>query len=235
MGRTMKLFQIGLRQIAKDGMLFVLIPAPFIVGLAFRFGIPLTNRLAEDMFSFSFSPWYGLVDGFLVMLTPLFAAMIAAFLMLEERDEDIGAFYQITPVEGYAYLTARIGVPMLWAFVSSLAVLSLFRLSELSWSTILSSSVISTLTGISMSMMVVSFAANRVEGLALSKLMGISFLGLFIVWFAPAPYSFFASFLPSFWVGKVIMDGTHIIAFALGLLSCAIWIAFFTRKFMRRI
>ena len=84
-------------------------------------------------------------------------------------------------------------------------------------------------------MMIVSVAGNRVEGLALSKLMGISFLGLILIWFIPAPYSYFMAFLPSFWIGKILMDGVNVFTFAFGVISCFLWIAFFTRKFLKRV
>lgn len=235
MKQTLKLFQIGIKQISKDGMLLVLLPAPFLVGLIFKFVIPFANGILEDRLSFSLLPWYGLVDGILACLNPMFMAMISAFLLLEERDEGIGAFYQITPAEGYPYLTARIGLPMLWAFVSTIIILILFNISALSISTILAVSIISTLTGIFLAMMVVSIAGNRVEGLALSKLMGISSLGLILVWFVPAPHCYFVSFLPSFWIGKLLMDGANLFSFILGLVLCFLWIAFFTRKFLSRI
>lgn len=234
MKQTIKLFQIGLKQITKDGMLFVLLPAPFLVGLVFKFAIPFANSIIVDKLSFSLLPWYGLVDGMLVCLTPMFTAMIAAFLLLEERDEGIGAFYQITPTEGYSYLAARIGIPMLWALAATIITLLLFNISGLSLSIILESSFIGTSTGLFLAMMVVSVAENRVEGLALSKLMGVSFLGLVLIWFVPAPYYYFAAFLPSFWIGKLIIDGTNIFAFTLGLLSCFLWIAFFTRRFFSK-
>ena len=95
-------------------------------------------------------------------------------------------------------------------------------------------SFISALTGIALSMMVVSIAGNRVEGLALSKLMGVSFLGLILVWFISAPYSYLFAFLPSFWIGKIIMDGATLFSVTLGLLSCFIWITFFMKKFLAR-
>ena len=62
-------------------------------------------------------------------------------------------------------------------------------------------------------MMVVSIAGNRVEGLALSKLMGISFIGLILIWFLPAPYHFLMAFLPSFWIGKILLDGASFFSF----------------------
>lgn len=85
---------------------------------------------------------------------------------------------------------------------------------------LLSSSVISSFTGIFLAMMAVSIAGNRVEGLALSKLMGISFAGLILIWFIPAPYHFIMAFLPSFWIGKLLLDGASLFSFMFGLLIC---------------
>lgn len=233
MNRTIKLFQIGLKQITKDGMLLVLLPSPFLVGFIVKFTVPFANDVLVDKLSFSLLPWYGLADGMLICLTPMFVAMISAFLILEERDEGISAFYQITPAAGYSYLAARIGIPIMWAFIETIIVAGCLNISGASG--IWAGSFISALTGIALSMMVVSIAGNRVEGLVLSKLMGVSFLGLILVWFIPTPYSYLFAFLPSFWIGKIILDGVTIFSVMLGVLSCLIWIAFFVKRFLTRI
>ncbi|MFQ6862274.1 MAG: hypothetical protein ACLROI_08065 [Beduini sp.] len=235
MRHTIQLFKIGLKQISKDGMLLVLIPAPFLVGMFFRFGIPYINQWLTRQFSFSISPWYGMIDGMLICLTPMFTAMISAFLLLEERDEGVNAFYQITPVEGYSYLCARIGFPMLWAFLVTIIISAVLNISDLSFEVILLSAIISSLTGIFLAMMVVSLANNRVEGLAFSKLMGISFIGLILIWFIPPSYSFLMAFLPSFWIGMLLKEGADFLSFIGGLLTCSVWIAFFTKRFIKRI
>lgn len=235
MKHTVKLFKIGLKQISKDGMLLVMIPAPVLTGIFFKFAIPYINTILITKFSFSISAWYGLADGMLICLAPMFTAMICAFLLLEERDQGLNEFYQITPAEGYSYLFARIGLPMIWAFFFTIIVSFVFHLSSLSFGLILAGSLLSCLTGISLAMMVVSIAGNRVEGLAVSKLMGISFIGLILIWFIPAPYSFTMAFLPSFWIGKLLMDGVQICSLVFGLLSCFLWTALFTRKFLRRV
>jgi fluoroquinolone transport system permease protein len=165
----------------------------------------------------------------------MFVAMVAAFLLLEERDEGIGAFYQITPAAGYSYLTARIGLPMLWGFVMTILVTAFLNISGFGMADILIAAFISALNGISMAMMVVSLAGNRVEGLALAKLMAVSFLGLILIWFVPAPYSYLLAFLPSFWLGKIILDGLNIFSVLIALLICLVWIVLFTRRFLKRV
>lgn len=67
-------------------------------------------------------------------------------------------------------------------------------------------------------MMVISAAGNRVEGLALSKLMGLSFTGLILIWFIPAPYHYILALLPSFWIGKILIDGAGFLCIRLAIL-----------------
>lgn len=235
MKQTLKLFKIGLRQTMRDGMLFALIPAPFLLGLFMKIGLPIADRLLQTYLSFSLRPWYSLADAMLIALTPMFLGMVSAFIILEERDEGTGLYYQITPVQGYSYLLARIGLPMIWAYICSVAAAVLFGVSHTPLLQIILASIISTLTGIVISMMTVSFAGNRVEGLAISKLSGLSFLGLLAVWFAPTPYKYFGAILPSFWIGELVLNGSSAIVLIAGLLTCLLWIYLFTRKFLRKI
>lgn len=235
MKQIIKLFQIGLRQISRDGMLFVLVPAPVIIGLLFKLAVPYANKIVEESFSFSLRPWFGLVDGLLICLTPMLTAMISAFLMLEERDEGISAFYQVTPTAGHAYIVARVGIPMVWAFIETVIITFLGGISGLSVLVILFCSLFSTLMGVALSMMLLTMAANRIEGLALSKLMGVNLLGLVAVWVVPAPYAYLMAFLPSYWIGRIIMEGLEFFSIAAVLIICLLWILLFARRFQARL
>lgn len=235
MKQTFKLFKNGLLQAMRDGMLFALLPAPFLFGLFIRIVIPVADDLLKIYLSFSLYPWYPLADAMLIALTPMFLGMVSAFIILEERDEGTGLYYQITPVQGYSYLLARIGLPMIWAILCSVIAVLLFGISHIPFSVILAASIISTLMGISIAMMTVSFAGNKVEGLAISKLSGMSLLGLICVWFAPAPYKYLGAVLPSYWIGELVLKGFRGIEFAAGLLISLLWIYLFTNRFLRRI
>ncbi len=201
---TGKLFKIGLRQVLRDGMLFAMLPAPFLTGVLFKFGIPLLDALLKRELSFSLEPWFGLIDGLLLYMTPLLLAMIPSFLLLEERDEGIADFYRITPAGGLAYYMARLGLPMLWAFACSIVVGALFTLTVVSPVVLVAACLICTAAGIIMALGISHFAKNRVEGLALSKLTGLSLLGLLAAWFVPAPYAWLFGVMPSYWLGVLL-------------------------------
>ncbi len=107
------------------GMLscYFLIPAPLLVGITFHYLLPWLNQLLLERFSFSFEEWYPLADGLMIILTPTLLTMSSAFLLLEECDEGLGSYYQITPAKQFHYLMARIGLPALWDFYVRLGLL----------------------------------------------------------------------------------------------------------------
>jgi fluoroquinolone transport system permease protein len=215
-------------------MLLTLLLAPILIGLVVKLALPFTNRLLEKECTFSLLPWYELTDGALLCLTPMLTAMAMAFLLLEERDDGLSAFYSVTPAAEFPYLLARIGIPLIWAFLMTSAVVRIFGISELSVATILCCSLISALMGTALAMMLAALASNRVEGLALSKLMGISLLGLIAVWVVPAPYHYPLALLPSFWIGTILTGGLKPLPLAIAILLCAFWLFLFTRMFLRQ-
>ncbi len=234
MKQTLRLFAAGLRQTANDGMLLVLLAAPLLIGILVKQGVPLLNALCETHWGFSLAAWYRLIDGFVLALVPSMLSIISAFLLLEERDEGTGAYYQITPVRGYSYLVARLGLPAGWAFLYTVLAVSVFGISGLGFGRTVFAALIGAGAGAACALMVAALAGNRVEGLAVSKLTGLSLLGLFAVWFIPAPYRYAAAFLPSFWIGMLVNQGAAGIALLCGTAVCGIWTVIFGRRFLQK-
>ncbi|MNE62362.1 hypothetical protein D3C80_1576370 [compost metagenome] len=51
-----------------------------------------------------------------------------------------------------------------------------------------------------------AFAANKVEGLALSKISGLFIAGAVFVFFVPGPWQLLGIWLPSYWTAQVFLD-----------------------------
>jgi fluoroquinolone transport system permease protein len=237
MSAVLKLFHVGLRQVLRDGMLLLLLPAPFLMGAAFRILLPFADGILIREIGFTLVPWYPLSDAFILSMAPLMTALVCAFVILDERDEGTGMYFNITPAGGRAYLMARMGLPMVWAYGSAVVALVLFGLT-IDLSVILTASVIGVLQGIISCMLLVTIAGNKVEGLALSKIANLLLLGLPVPWFIEAPYKYLFGFLPSFWIGEMIMttngDGIAIFHVMMGIVTSLIWIALLFRLFLRR-
>jgi fluoroquinolone transport system permease protein len=234
---SLRLFLIGMRQIIRDGMLLVLIPAPFLMGAALRLLLPLADSILVRETGFTITPWYSLSDGLVLTVGPAMTTMISAFLILDERDEGTGAYYSITPAAGTAYLAARLGYPLIWAVISSVLVIRIFGLAIDNIGVLLAAVLVGTLLGLIGCMLVVVFAGNKVEGLALSKLTNLLMMGLPAAWFIAAPYKYILGFLPSFWLGEIILARPE--AFLpcglAGIVVSLVWLAVLLRLFLRRV
>lgn len=241
MGVVMKLFSCGVRQVFRDGMIALLLPAPFLMGAVLWFGLPLLDSILRREADFSIQPWFVLSDAFVMVMTTVMTGMICAFLLLDERDEGIGLYYRITPFGGRAYLAARIGIPMIWAFLTSLIVIGFFALAMNDITVILISALLATFQGIIACMLLGVMAGNKVEGLALAKIVNILILGLPIAWFISAPYKYLFCFLPSFWMGEFIFQSTGegisqaLLPSLSGILMSVVWIMILTRAFLNKI
>ena len=238
MGVVMKLFSSGVRQILRDGMLLLLLPAPFFLGAVLWFSLPLADTIILREAGFTIQPWFPLSDAFVMAMTTVMFGMICAFLLLEERDEGVGIYYRITPAGGHAYLAARLGIPMLWAFITSLIVMGCFALALHNIAVILIAAVLALFQGVITCMLLAVVAGNKVEGLALAKIVNIMSLGIPAAWFIGAPYKYLLGFLPSFWMGEFIYRSTEAGALVLllpslaGTLTSLLWIIVLTRAFL---
>ncbi|MEN1760383.1 hypothetical protein [Anoxynatronum sibiricum] len=240
MSIVFKIFNVGFRQVLRDGMLLLLIPAPFLMGAVLRYMLPFADKILQQRLDFSLSPWYAVSDAMVLTLTPVMMAMICAFVILDERDEGIGIYYNITPANGYAYLIARIALPMIWGFISSILVVSLFAFTVKDPLIIVISSLIGTLQGVVVGMFLVTVAGNKVEGLALAKLSNIFVMGFIIPWITQSPVRYIFGILPSFWIGEILSNnGIHVftmLTYGLaGAISCLFLITALTKKFLSRI
>lgn len=235
MRQTLKVFSIGMQAVRRDAVMLVLIFAPFLMGLAFWLLVPLLNTWLAGSTGFSITPWYPLADALLMVLTPTLLTMSSAFLLLEECDEGTGAYFQITPAGRVRYLAARIGIPAVWGFVCSVLVAALFGLSAMPQASIFAGALVGTAAGVAVGLMITALAANRVEGLAVSKLSGIVLLGLVGAWLVPAPWRWACGFLPSFWLGELSRGAPLWPALLAGLFVSALWALFFGRRFLRKL
>lgn len=232
----MKAFLQYLEQIFKDAMLILLFIAPVLIGLFFRYGIPLFQRVLTDKFGLAdiLPPYYLLFDLFLAIMTPLLYCFASAYVILGEIDDGISKYLAVTPLGKKGYLISRLGISTCISFVVTIVVLSLVALSELSLLHIIMISFLSAILGFIEALLVVTISSNKVEGMAVSKLSGLFMIGLPVPFFITGGIQYLLFFLPSFWISKFAMDKNPV-AFLCCIITSAGWIAVLMKKFKRKI
>lgn len=232
MKNMLKLMAGGFTLIRRDTMMVLLLLGPWLAGAALGIGLPILAPWLLSALNFDITPWYPLADAMLLLLTPMMAGMLAGFLMLDERDEGVGAYYPVTPI-GYAgYLVSRLSLPVLWSILVAPLLMALFSLSHPAIPRVLGIAVIGGLSASASALLLVTFAKNKVEGLAVSKLMGIMMLPVLVPFFTGSPWGMAAGVFPAYWMG-LLVNG-DLIWLLPGILVSGIWLWLLYARMSRR-
>lgn len=220
----------------KDMMLFAACLSPIFAGFLFRFAIPLLEDVLTDRLFVPavISPCYALIDLLFAMLTPAMFCFASAMVSLEEADEKTAIYLFVTPLGRNGYLTARFGIPSLAAFLETIALLPVFKLTALSASDTVLLSAAGALQGIIISLLILTLSSNKLEGMAAAKLSSLMICGAAVPFFIKGSIQYILSPLPAFWIGKAACENAWHYTLAAFPLSAG-WIGFLLKRYLRKI
>ena len=224
-----------LKVVMKDRMLFAALLSPVLAGTAIHFGVPFAEKMLIQMTGSTkvLSPYYSLFDIFFASLTLVMFCFISSMVVLEERDDHIDRYLFITGLGRRGYFISRMILPAILALVITVILLPMFALIKWSAAEVLLLSLTGSLQGIVISLLIVTLSSNKLEGMAVTKLSSLIMLGAVVPFFVPAPIDLCAFFLPSYWMGKAVVEGKPIVML-LSVLVAVIWILILKRKHDRK-
>ncbi|MDY5022147.1 MAG: ABC transporter permease [Blautia sp.] len=220
-----------LEMVKHDKMLFAALLSPVLAGTAIHFGVPFAEKMLIQMTGSTkvLSPYYSLFDIFFASLTLVMFCFISSMVVLEERDDHIDRYLFITGLGRRGYFISRMILPAILALVITVILLPMFALIKWSAAEVLLLSLTSGLQGIVLSLLIVTLSSNKLEGMAVTKLSSLIMFGAVVPFFVPAPIDLCAFFLPSYWMGKAVVEGKPIVML-LSVLVAVIWILILKRK-----
>lgn len=220
----------------RDMMLFAACLTPILAGFLFRFATPLLETaLTSWLYTPEvLSPYYALIDIFFAMLSPVMFCFISAMVSLEEVDEKTAAYLFVTPLGRNGYLAARFCIPAVAAFLVTVILLPIFKLTSLSLINIVLFAAEGTLQGTIIALLILTFSTNKLEGMAVTKLSGLMIFGAAIPFFIKHNIQYVISLLPSFWIGKAAFENKLFYMLPAITLSM-IWIFVLFKRYLRKI
>ncbi len=220
-------------------MLAAMTLLPVILGLLFKFGVPLLNALIAAYTGKAdfLAPYYLLFDLTIIFSTPVMFGYAGLMIILEERDTGVMKYLSVTPLGMNGYLLSRLVLLSAIAAVYGFIVELIFHISEMSLVQLFLGSAFGFLTGIWLVCLIVSLAANKVEGLAFSKFSGFLILGPFAAFFIKDNLKYLAGFLPTFWFTEFCLNkGSYAAAaLAVSFVLTAVYIICAVKKFAERV
>ncbi|MGF7142147.1 fluoroquinolone transport system permease protein [Anaerotaenia torta] len=228
-------FSQVLRQLKHDAMLIIIAFVPLLAGIFFRFIIPVIEELITGYLGINevLAPYYRLFDLFLIILTPSMFNYVVAMVMLEEADDHLISYLAVTPLGKTGYLLSRLGAIGLISFPASIFVSAFFHLSQANMLILTGIALAGTIQGVVIALLIVTLSTNKVEGMAVGKMVTIFNLGAFAPYFITGKMQYILSLLPSFWMAKAIQSSNYFALF-ISILFAVLWITLLSRKFIQK-
>ena len=190
------------RNILRDRLLVILMLAyPIMLILLSRILVHLIAPRIENMFPLAAN--FPLILMFFIILIPFIFSFIAAFLILDERDEHILTVLRVMPISRNSYLAVRMFFMSLFAFI----VLLIFPLLsglideiEFSYISYIPTAILFALFTPVSTLLVSAFATNKVQAFAIFKIGGTVFmLPIFAFFLNLDNLKYIFSPIPNFW------------------------------------
>lgn len=194
-----------LRGTYRDPLLVMIVLAPVIWTSGVALLTPLvTERLAER-YGFDLVPYYPLVlTAFLVLTSIIIVGGLAAFLVLDEVDAGTLAALRVTPVPLRDYFGYRAATVVVVTTVYVVATTSLSGLLEAgAGPALIPIGLLSGLSAVVCLLLIVAVAANKIQGLAMMRALGMVIAGLpCLPWFIDSAWNLAFGVLPPYWAAK---------------------------------
>jgi len=227
------LWRNDLKNIVRDRTVSVLLFVPLIFIVSLRFAMPLVERGLPVV-----GGYRPHVVSLFCMLAGVFPAFMLSFIMLDEKDEDLFSVFRVLPISPLRFLLDRLVLVAALGFVYALIIMAGSRLVLYSLPVMLGLSALCALLAPAATLIIVSVAGNKIEGLTIIKGLFPAVLLPLVGVVAPAWWTSAFAVLPTYWIYRAFAaPDTAILARAsLGALAIQAAItALFYRRFRRRV
>lgn len=183
--------------VARDPLLRGIIAVPLGLALAVRLFTPAIVERLTALLGPAAAAFYPQLVGYVLLL------------LLDQRDEHTLRPLLVTPLPLRSYLAYRLALPLAASAAMTAVALPLTGVLALSPAAVLATALAAAPIGSILALAVAGFAANKVQGLALQKALGVVLVLPALAAFLPAPWPLLAAALPTFWPALLLSHAQH--------------------------
>ena len=228
---------IDARNVARDPMLRWMAVFTPGFGLLFRFAVPPVADAFDRQFGFDLVAYYPLLMSFLPLIAAGMLGTVVGFLLLDQRDDETMTALLVTPLSLGDYLRYRLGGLMLLSALFGAVIVPLAGLSETTPLQVGVAALAAAPLAPMYALFLGTFAANKVQGFALTKAVGVVLIPCIFAYFVTGPWQVLFGLVPHYWPLKVfwLFDEGTIGAALLFALAGLAWQAALLLLLVRRL
>lgn len=241
-----KLGRLDLKLIGRDRFLLVMFGLIAYLTVILRYGLPwldayLTSNgiLPTAVFPYTVADLYPLIIGFTVLFQGgMIAGTITGFMLIDEKDERTLNAILVTPLPFAHYVFYRVGVPSVLAVAVVMGMMLTINLALVPLGQLLPLALGAAFTGPLATLFYGIYAANKIQGFAMSKFVSVFGWIILGAWFVDVPWQWLFGLFPPFWVCKaywMALDGEALwwLALLAGVVTQLALLGLMVRRFTR--
>ncbi|HEY0606864.1 MAG TPA: hypothetical protein VGD58_28350 [Herpetosiphonaceae bacterium] len=191
---------LDVKSVQRDGLLRGMLVLPLAIAVAARLVLPLVVRrvgasLGVDLVAYY--PW--IMSSALLLITPVIYGGVIGFLLLDQRESGTLLALQVTPRSLSRYLFARLAAPMLISLVLTPVAIAIAGLVQVPFLVLMLPVLAAVPLAPLAALMLVAFAENKVQGLALVKGTSLAMIAALGAAWVPVPWQWAFGLLPTYW------------------------------------
>lgn len=190
-----------IRIIARDRSLFLFLFIPFLMLAFLHWAVPTIAHFYPQLIQY-----YALVLGLMAIVISVFPGFIMAFIVIDEKEQNVVDVFRVVPVSFTSLVYARITLTFLLGLAYSFLILKFSGLVIFSTIQIVQASVLCAFLGPVSALIMLSAVDNKIEGMTFMK-------GLNFIWIIPAAHFFidsqwkhFFAVIPDYWTLQIIYE-----------------------------
>ncbi len=190
MSTMVHLLSKDIRTIYRDSFLLAMVAIVPCVALGLRFGLPFVPIEHIELYAAPFIVSYG---GMLV-------ATVFGFAMIEEREQRTDLLLRVVPLTQEGYFGYLVTTTVLFSFAAGLGAALVYGQNMVDVPGFLLMTAIGSLQTPLVMLLLGVAARNKIEGMALSKIVGsvsMVFVALFVL---PAQWQILVAWIPHYWI-----------------------------------
>ncbi len=189
-----------LKNIFRDKINVFFMSFPVILGGILYYIIPII----EDSVTPG-NPTPQIIIMIMILMIGFIFGAITAFTLLDDRDDGVLMSLKITPISVRFYIILKIIISYIFGVLATIIMIYITNiLPNTSFIKIILISILSAMAGPLITLIVNSFARNKVEGFVIMKLSGIILVLPILVFFVFDWKEVFLLFSPGFWPARII-------------------------------
>lgn len=214
------------RKLVRDPVLLISAMVPIALALVLRFGVPVAEAWL--------GPHRPVIGASAMLLGAMLAGWVVGFMLLEERENRTLQAIGVTPLTLRGFVLWRLALPTMIAALGGSLILVVGECGVPDFTRALVGLLLAAACAPAFALFLVGFADNEVEGLAIAKIGGLSFVLPVVATFVEGPWTWLGGLLPPYWVVRVYAGGPAWMGLA-GLACTMVWAAWLLRRFATRI